>query len=338
MRYVSIGDLARTFTLRQQHTTLQAQTLARSQEVATGRAADLVSHLSGDMRALASVERSITLLGSWRTSIAEATLITTATQSALGTLQEAVSTAALDLTLVTATSSAVHVNTLADDAMLKLGTAVAMLNGQAAGRYLFSGLATDTPALTQATDIVAGLLTAVAGQGTVADVLAAADAWFAAPPGGGGFADLHYTGDAAPPSPFLLGPGETASIALRAADDEPKAAIKGLALAAALSQGLLQPDASARARLAREAGLILLGAEAQIVAVRAEVGVTEQRLAEAEARNAAETSAMELARNALIEVDPYEAATRLESVQGRMETLYALTARLSRLSLADFLR
>jgi flagellar hook-associated protein 3 FlgL len=338
MRYVSIGDLARTFSIRQSHMALQALTVARSQEVATGRAADLVSHLSGDFRALSSVERSITVLGSWRTAISEATLATTATQAALGTLQETVSTAGLDLSLVTATSSAVHVNTLADDAMLKLGTAVAMLNGQAAGRHLFSGQATDTPALTPAADIVAGLMTAVAGQATVADVIAAAEAWFDAPPGGGGFIDLHYSGDLAPPSPFQLGPGESATLAVIAADDEPRAAIKGLALAAALSQGLLQPDSIARAQLAREAGLMLLGAEAQVVALRADVGVTEQRLAEAAVRNAAETSAMELARNALIEVDPYEAATRLESVQGRMETLYALTARLSRLSLADFLR
>ncbi len=46
---------------------------------------------------------------------------------------------------------------------------------------------------------------------------------------------------------------------------------------------------------------------------------------------------MEIARTELIGADPYDTATEMEAVQGQLETLYTVTARLSRLSLADFL-
>jgi len=66
--------------------------------------------------------------------------------------------------------------------------------------------------------------------------------------------------------------------------------------------------------------------------------VIEAQIDGATARNTAESSALELARAELIAIDPYKAATDLTSVQTQLETLYALTARLSRLSLVEYLR
>jgi flagellar hook-associated protein 3 FlgL len=47
---------------------------------------------------------------------------------------------------------------------------------------------------------------------------------------------------------------------------------------------------------------------------------------------------LEIARADLVAIDPFEAATRMEAAQTQLETLYSVTARLSRLSLVDFLR
>ena len=55
-------------------------------------------------------------------------------------------------------------------------------------------------------------------------------------------------------------------------------------------------------------------------------------------RAAAEATALGLAREALIGADPYEAAAALEAAETQLETLYTLTARISRLSLVNFLR
>ena len=55
-------------------------------------------------------------------------------------------------------------------------------------------------------------------------------------------------------------------------------------------------------------------------------------------RNGAETTSLQIARNGITAVDPYETASRLEATRQQLETLYTLTARISRLSLVDFLR
>jgi flagellar hook-associated protein 3 FlgL len=71
--------------------------------------------------------------------------------------------------------------------------------------------------------------------------------------------------------------------------------------------------------------------------MRAGIGTLEARIETATARNSAETSALEMARNEIIAVDPYKAATDLSAAQTQLETLYTVTARLSRLSLAGYL-
>ena len=65
--------------------------------------------------------------------------------------------------------------------------------------------------------------------------------------------------------------------------------------------------------------------------------MTEARLDAAVTRNSAETSALEMTRADLIGVDSFETATRLEASQTQLETLYAITARMQRLNLADYL-
>ena len=44
-----------------------------------------------------------------------------------------------------------------------------------------------------------------------------------------------------------------------------------------------------------------------------------------------------MARGGMVGVDGYDTATALQETQARLETLYTLTARLSRLKLADYL-
>ena len=51
-----------------------------------------------------------------------------------------------------------------------------------------------------------------------------------------------------------------------------------------------------------------------------------------------EATALGLARADLIAVDGYDAASRLKETETRLQTIYALTARLSELSLANYLR
>ena len=69
-----------------------------------------------------------------------------------------------------------------------------------------------------------------------------------------------------------------------------------------------------------------------------DLGYAEARIEDSKVRQEAEASSLEIARNTLLGVDPFDVATRLTDAQQRLESLYAVTARLSRLTLSDFLR
>ena len=44
-----------------------------------------------------------------------------------------------------------------------------------------------------------------------------------------------------------------------------------------------------------------------------------------------------MARTGMVQIDPYDAATRLQNTETQLQLIYTLTARISRLSLADYL-
>jgi len=88
----------------------------------------------------------------------------------------------------------------------------------------------------------------------------------------------------------------------------------------------------------RHAGEALIAGAGNLVQLRASVGSAEARVEEASARLSARETALEIARNDMSAADPYETASNLQEVQLQLETHYTLTARLSRLSLTEYLR
>ena len=75
-----------------------------------------------------------------------------------------------------------------------------------------------------------------------------------------------------------------------------------------------------------------------LVTLTAEIGFDQQRIATFRTEKEAEAMAVEMAIATRTSIDPALAAVELEAVQTNLETLYAVTARISRLSLADFIR
>jgi len=174
---------------------------------------------------------------------------------------------------------------------------------------------------------------AVSGALTSADVEVAVNGWFDDPLG---FAATVYRGGD-PLAPVPVSPDETAQIDVTARDPAIVATLKGLAMAALIGRGVLAGNDAGRADLALRAGVSLAGSASDRAEVGARLGSTEAAIANADIRNQAEKSSLETARLDLLSVDPYDAATKLEQTQTQLETLYPITARLSRLNLADFL-
>jgi flagellar hook-associated protein 3 FlgL len=72
--------------------------------------------------------------------------------------------------------------------------------------------------------------------------------------------------------------------------------------------------------------------------MQARIGAQEARAADGLARAEARAASLQIIRTELLEADPYETATALESATQRLDALYLVTARLSRLSLTEYLR
>ena len=159
-----------------------------------------------------------------------------------------------------------------------------------------------------------------------------------APAGGGGFLDVAYGGSDVPLAPFRVGPETEAQATVTAADAPVRDTLKGLAMAAMLGEGAFGGDVVARAEVATAAGAAILGADSALIGLRADIGTVEAQIDQARTRNGAERAALDLARLDVVAVDPYDTATALEALTAQMESLYTLTARISRLSFADYMR
>ena len=340
MSFRTVGDLAGTFLMNRQSVTLRTDVRRHSTELATGRTADLPARLRGDFTVHAALTRGRALAEVQARALAEARLLAEAAQTALGTVQEAVETASARLLAAAGTADPADLARAGSEARRGFEAAVGALNLRLADRAAFAGAATDRPPLAPAGEILAALAALTAAAPTAAAAIAAVDDWFDAP--GGGFETFAYRGSPAslapvPLAPVPLAPGETAEPPPRADDAALRQALKALALGALI--GTAAPaDPGAPAALARAAGDRALAATGGVIGLRTGLGSAEAALSAAEARAASEAAAGERALADLVASDPYEAATRLEAAQTRLEALQALTVRLSRLSLAELLR
>lgn len=338
MTSIRTGDMAQAYVLRRQTSDLKSALDRLTQEMGSGQRADLGAATSGDFRTLAGIDHSLANLDAFHTATTESGLLTETLQSALRTTQSLAADIAPSLLQAGSGGSGTQIRLVANDARQRLFATVGALNVRVADRYALSGDATDKRPLSDAQDILGGLMTAISGQVTISGVSSAVDGWFNAPPGGGGFLDMVYGGSATPLAPFQIGQGDQASVVLTAADPVLRDTLKGLALAALVAEGALPGDQNAQSGLLQLAGQRLTTANGNLAELRGTLGTVEAQIGDVATRNVAEKTALQLARNGIVAADPYDTANELQATKTQLETMFTLTARLSRLSLADFLR
>ena len=333
MTRISVGDASLTNILARQGAELRSQVQRASTEVTTGRQTDIAKALRGDTVPLMAVDASLTRLAAFKTTTTDAAFQTAAQQSAVAGLSSLA--AGITTTLLGARDvpTPAQINAAGADARTRLSSVIGLLNTQASGRAIFSGVATDTVPLGSADDLLTALETAAAGASTAGQVVSAVTSWFADPLGFGSF---YQGGD--PLSPAPIAPGEGADLGTTAMDPAIRDTLVGFAMAALLDRGALSGSSEERARLAQQAGQTLLTGEDKRVDLAARIGTVEAQIEAARSRNAAEGTALGILRSDIGSVDPYEAATRLETARAQLESLYLVTARVSRLSLVDYLR
>ncbi|HLQ17874.1 MAG TPA: flagellin [Tabrizicola sp.] len=333
MTRISVGDASMTNILARQGADLRAQVQRAAQEVATGKQTDIGQALRGDVAPLLAVDASLARLAAYTSNTTDAAFQTSAQQSAISGLSQLASGITVTLMASRDFPTPAQVTATAADARGRLASAVGLINTQSSGRAVFSGVETDTVPLGGSEDLLAALEVAAAGATTAGQVEAAVNGWFDDPLGFGTFYQGGASLTAAP-----IAPGETADLSTTAMDPAIRDTLAGFAMAALLDRGMLAGNTEERARLAQIAGQTLHRTEDSRITLAARIGTVEAQIESARTRNAAEETSLGILRSDIGSVDPYEAATRLESVRAQLESLYLVTARVSRLSLTEYLR
>lgn len=333
MTLTSYGDLAQSMLLRRHQAALKSEMTTLSTEVSTGRTSDTARHLGGNLTSLTAIDASLARIKAYRTVSSQAALIAQTMQTSLSTLGDLATGLGPTLLTVGTLSGQQSLDAVAAEGRQAFASAISALNVRVADRSVFAGVETTGAATAKADDILAALTTATAGATTAAGVAAAIGAWFDDP---AGYAASAYLGGAGRGA-VSIAAGEAVSLNTTATDPAIAEVLKGLAMAALLDLGALAGNDTERAALATAAGEQLAEAENDRAHLAARIGTVEAHIAAGTARNEAEYTALSVARTGLIAVDPYEVSTRLEEAETQLQLLYAVTARMTRLTLADYL-
>jgi len=138
-------------------------------------------------------------------------------------------------------------------------------------------------------------------------------------------------------SPFAVSDLDRIDLDVRATDPALKDILRTTALTAMATSFPLMLSSGEELELQGLAGKEMFAAKDGLTALQARVGFAQASIEKVAARNAAETNSLEFARNELLAVDPFEAATRLEEVQFQLQSLYSITVKMSQLSLVNYL-
>lgn len=333
--FSSIGDASRFAQLRQSNALLKSRLAVLSKEVATGLKSDVPASLGGNMGRLAQVQSRLAMFETYDRNAALARSEQDGLQTALTAISNLATSRGTQM-LTGPTLSENAVDTFSTQAAQDFSAVVRMLNTDVGGRFVLSGTAVTTPPLSQSGEILDLARAQVSGMSDPTKISAAIDSWFDsdAPDG---FAAKAFHGNSDPTSSGVS-PYTTITHDLNALDPAFRTVLKGLVMGALASDSSLGLSSASKAALLGEGGQRVSQGGSLMMGVQAKVGMQQEHIQEAVSRNAAEASALSVVRSDMLSADPYETASALTQTEANLQNLYALTARMSRLSLTDYIK
>ncbi|MFQ6550765.1 flagellar biosynthesis protein FlgL [Aestuariibius insulae] len=330
-----IGDLSQTFMTRRQNVALKTDLNRLTAELSSGQISDVSASEKGDLGRAGYLETTLSRLSALTQTANETKSLLEATQIALERVTSQTGGVAREVLQVPAPRSAADIMQLSDIAYDAFTATVSALNSSVAGTSLFAGDNVSGAALVDADVILADLTSAVAGAASAADLKAGIDAWFK--DAGGGFEATAYLGSTDPRAPVVLEGEDQVKASVLASDPALRETLAGLAMAVLSSThgGFADPaEQNSAVTLAVDS---LLTAERGMIGLQEKVGREEFKLETIAVRIAAEDTALQISRTELLEADPFATASALDEMQIQLELHYTLTARLSRLSLSQYI-
>ncbi len=145
-----------------------------------------------------------------------------------------------------------------------------------------------------------------------------------------------YRGGTDPAPSVELAANARLNYGVNADDPAIRRFIMQLSVIVVYGEGVAGTEAETLAGL-QTAATGLLGARDGMTQLQSRLGLDQRRIEDAIARNQAERASFEKARADLVGRDQYEAATLVTQLETQLETIYAMTARTTRLSLLNYL-
>jgi flagellar hook-associated protein 3 FlgL len=334
MPVTSVGDMAQHFITSRNGSAIKSELYLLAESLSTGLVTDVVQHLGGETARYSGINHSLAQLNSYAATARETEQSLASMQIMLSQIQTESDSTSNQLLLLSDNSSEFQVTEAARAARPTFDTMVNLLNTRVADRALFGGTEVDTASLANADDMMASIQLAIGGATSQAAISTAVDTWFDDP--AGGFATMGYQGDTGAIVQKRLSENTTLAIDVRADDPAIKSTLKSAALAA-VTHEMSGLDVGTRSGLLQEAGIGLFSATSGLIAVQARVGFAEESVSRAQTEMSAQMTALEIAKNDQISADPFDTASRLQAMQLQLETHYAVTARLSQLSLLSYM-
>ena len=335
MTWLSLGSLALPMTLSRHGVKVRTDLSRLGQEVTTGRTAKPARHLRGDLDRLTRLEAQDSRLLAQRSAIAQLATHIDRAQAAIAHVSALSQGLGADLLAASLAGPGTQVaTTAARSAESVLNDIVATLRQRHDGQALFSGAASDRPPIPQADAILSALAPVVAGAGSAREV---ADRVLLAMTGPGEMFETTLWQGADPGDGALIGDdGQSAGALPTLLDPALRTAMAGAIMGAMAADTSL--PATEQGQLLRLAAETLSGNTAGMARVESDVGTIQNRIATRQTQVQAERDGLELARQALVGIDPYDAAAHLQATQVQLEMIYAVTARTASLSLVEYLR
>lgn len=297
-----------------------------SEAAVTGRYSDVTAHLDGRIGEAMLSQKALGDIEAERARLALRETRLDILQQSLTTIHDTANGLAARTYDAAGSGDTASQETIARDARAALERVFSTLNTRQGERYIFAGDATATLPVGALDDLLDDVRQIAASATDAADLSTQLDTYFNAP-GGGWQSDL-YAGTVTAADPD----------AVTAADPAITGLVSGLAVLAlsGADEGLTllsnapDPLNAAADRVAT--------AQTALVNVRADLGVTQQHIAQDSTALDIEETVLTAAFNDMTARDQYEAATQLREMERNLEASYLLTSRLANLTLLNFLR
>ena len=349
MKTTFISSQAVSNAMRYQVLNMQ-QELAKAQtEVTTGKLADPGVTLGSRTGQAVSLSRDVDRLNGLVDSNNLISTRLTATQDALGQINDLTQTF---LSALTADKGSGVASTVTQQAaQTALSSVTSILNTSVNGEYLFAGINTDVQpindvsaaaspakqALDQAFQAHFGFPPSdpAAANITASDMSDFIDGLVATQTTDPAWKD-NWSNATDQPITSRISLNETADTSVSANS----VGTKKFMLAATMVSNFMQGNLSEGARdaLVSKASDLITDSLTDSASQQAQLGLTQNKVSSATDRIKSQVALFQRNLNDLEGVDPYEASTKITSLLGQIETSYALTARMQQLSLVNFLK